>query len=159
MVVTGRPTFIGKDIPMAIVDLEIEQKDPMIVRPHTWAVNVWAEATNSDDVTPGGVAWIKEGPPHARRPDLKAGCDEADVRRWQFDVPYTAKYVVVVVDVVEMTGGERSTVYATKTYAMAFKNHGNYEKDVVIPLCTDGSVKIAEMMGQAEEQPSASESH
>lgn len=149
-VVTARPKFMGHAVPMVTFDLEVEQTDPMIIRPHTWTVNVWSSVSNSADVSPGRVAWIMEEPPQACHPDHWAGTEESEFKYWRMDHPLTGKYVILVVEVVEMTGGERSQVYATKTYAAAFKNWGHYPKDVVIPLCTDAGVSIAAGEGGAE---------
>jgi len=144
--VTGRPTFIGHDVPMVIFDVEVEQTDPMIERPHTWAVHAWVKRSHSDDVSAAHAAWIKEEPPHACRPALRAGREEVEVKYVLSDGAKGAKYLIVVVEVVEMTGGPHATVYATKTYARAFESHGSYPDDGVIPLCTDG-VPIAEASG------------
>lgn len=139
--VTGEAEFTGfQSGPKVVFEVEVEQTDPMIKRPHTWTVRLWTSESNSDEITPARVEWIMADPCQACRPDLRAGCDEIGVRYWDCGPRSTLKYTIVVVEVIEMTGGDRPEVYATKTHALAFENGGQYEKEVELPLVTDANM-------------------
>jgi hypothetical protein len=117
-----------------VFEVDVEQTDPMIERPHTWTVHLWTSQSNSNEITPAQLGWIMADPFQAGRPDLRAGCEEVGVRYWDC-AARSSKYTLVVVEVIEMTGGDRPEVYATRTHALAFENGSRYEKPVEIPLC------------------------
>jgi hypothetical protein len=128
-----------KSGPKVIYEVEVEQTDPMIKRPHTWTVRLWTSESNSSEVTADRVAWITADSFQACRPDLRAGCDEVGVRYWDCGPRSRMKYTIVVVEVIEMTGGDRPEIYATKTHALAFENGKEYEEEVDMPLVTDAN--------------------
>ncbi len=129
-----------KSGPKAVFRVRVEQTDPMIMRPHTWTARLWTSESNHAEVTPDRAGWIMADSWQSCRPDLKAGCEEIDLKYCAYGARSTARYTVVVVEVIEMTGGDCPKVYATKTHALAFENGRQYEDPVVIPLCTDANL-------------------
>jgi len=155
--VTGEAHFTGyKSGPKVIFEIEVEQKEPMIKRPHTWTVRVWTSESNSDLITMTQVAGIMSDLSQACMPDLRAGCEEAEVRYWDCNGRFKAKYTIVVVEVIEMTGGDHPTVYATKTHALAFENGAQSGKEVEIPLCTEANMGV--QVSEVEAKPEATDS-
>jgi len=159
--VTGEMELTGFNSgPKAVFEVELEQTEPMIKRPHTWTVRLWTSESNSDEITPARVAWIMEDSFQACRPDLRAGCDEVGLRYWDCGPRSSAKFTIVVVEVIEMTGGDRPEVYATKTHALAFENGRQYE-EVEIPQVTDANMhaQAAAIEVQADAPESGSTEH
>ena len=143
-VVSCEPHFTGfKSGQWVILDIEVEQKDPMIMRPHTWAVHVWARGSSTNDVTPASVAWMMEKPPQVCMPDLRAGKEEVELRYWDNNTGSGSKYCIVVVEVIEMTGGARSSPYASKLYSVALERGGHYKGEVAIPPCIEEAAPAA----------------
>jgi hypothetical protein len=139
-VVSGSADFTGfTSGPKVVFGVRVRQEEPTIIRPHTWTVRAWMSESNSADVTPDRVAWITADPCQACAPDLRAGCENVHLRVWDCRKGAPAKYTVLVVEVIEMTGGERSEVYATKTHALAFENGRQVEQRVDMPLVTDAN--------------------